>query len=204
MSRKIIIFSAIFTVLFFILPAKLSATQHIGNYGCAPCHVPHNAVGTEDDKVDVPLWSGQATSSTFDLYESDTLDTSPEQPTGSSSLCLSCHDGTDPVIGEDIIFTLPDGSTISIPRPTNFGTDLRKMHPISIDYTEIASHDDFKEVDDVAPEYLRGKNDVHRVECASCHDVHDNEGSGFYLLRDGHIYQDSPNGGDLCKECHIK
>mgnify|MGYP003572056750 CR=1 FL=1 len=207
-----------------LLVPSMAFAAHTTYHGCAPCHTPHNAVGAADDKVDVPLWSGQSSANTFTLYESPSLDTTPEQPTGSSTLCLSCHDGTsahtwegsrdraDGSTGDWWFDTTGDGNgdteppsdgSIPVgarPKDSNMGTDLRDMHPISIDYTPVDGTDGFKASGDVTAGYLRGKNGTIRVECASCHDIHDD--TAEHSLRDGHTYEDAYGGGALCQECH--
>ena len=208
--RQAALFLSIALVLLVISTASF-AGQHILNHGCKPCHVPHHA-GSEPE-MDVPLWSGNATTVTFTMYSSSTMDaTQPTGPTGSSKLCLSCHDGTDPVVGEMHNVPLPGGGTIQVPRQSNFQNDLSRNHPVSIDYEETIANDSaFKPVASVTTGYLRqGEDGKYYVQCASCHDVHDQEGVGFSLLR-GHAWYDGgepwgdgSTGGDLCLECHIK
>jgi hypothetical protein len=206
-----------------LLVPGVAFASHTTYHGCAPCHTPHNAVGVDDDKVDVPLWSGQATSTTFTLYDSESLDTTPEQPTGSSALCLSCHDGSSShtwvgsYVGGEWMYDTdgdgigdtpanPDGSAPgnAIPKDSNFGNDLSHTHPVSIDYLVVENEDDFKLSGDVTSGYLRGKNGLRRVECASCHEVHEDNAATEHALRDGHTYEDAFGGGALCQECHLK
>ena len=61
---------------------------------CVFCHVPHGA--TVSPLSDTPLWSRTLPSQTYTTYASTTmkLGYSLFQPSGSSRLCLSCHDGT--------------------------------------------------------------------------------------------------------------
>ena len=54
---------------------------------CIFCHTPHNARPTRS------LWNRELPGITYRLYESSTLKAQVTQPTGSSRLCLSCHDG---------------------------------------------------------------------------------------------------------------
>ena len=56
---------------------------------CVFCHTPHNA------RPDIPyLWNRQDPAGPYIPYYSSTLKASVGQPTGTSRLCLSCHDGT--------------------------------------------------------------------------------------------------------------
>ena len=62
-----------------------------GNEICVVCHTTHNADTTV---TEAPLWNHELTSQTFSMYSSPTMDAAQDaQPTGSSKLCLSCHDG---------------------------------------------------------------------------------------------------------------
>src|ERR1035437_7603313 len=54
---------------------------------CLFCHTAHNS------KPLSPLWNRNDPGSTYTLYGSSTMKALPGQPSGSSILCLSCHDG---------------------------------------------------------------------------------------------------------------
>src|SRR5437879_5236460 len=54
---------------------------------CIFCHAPHNASPIQ------PVWNRNMPVSAYTVYTSNSLDAVPGQPTGSSKLCLSCHDG---------------------------------------------------------------------------------------------------------------
>jgi len=159
---------------------------------CIVCHTPHNA---DTSVSDAPLWNHAVTAATFSLYSSPTFDSGPAvQPAGASKLCLSCHDGTIAVdsfggaTGTDFI---GGGALI--------GTDLSDDHPVSFTYvTEVGLYDPT-----TAPSGLPGGTTVAadmlfagQVECASCHDVHD-DSNGEFLRK--------PNDGSaLCLTCHDK
>ncbi|MCC7204740.1 MAG: hypothetical protein IT441_06645, partial [Phycisphaeraceae bacterium] len=55
---------------------------------CIFCHTPHAA------SPRAPLWNREDPGTYYQTYESTTLKAEVGQPTGSSRLCLSCHDGT--------------------------------------------------------------------------------------------------------------
>ena len=99
---------------------------------CIFCHTPHHSSDV------MPLWSRKMSSAIYNLYASNTLVGKPGQPTGSSRLCLSCHDGT---IAIGMIFNMPNeismagGVSTLPPGPTNLETDLSDDHPISFAYT---------------------------------------------------------------------
>ena len=165
---------------------------------CAPCHVPHNADMTV---VNAPLWSHEVTTQTFVLYSSPTFDGSSTagQPSGTSKLCLSCHDGT---IALDN-FAGFVGGTNYIQDPYNLGTDLSDSHPISFTYdTTLATADGGLFDPSTHNSGLGGTiaDDLlhqNKLECSSCHDVHDEAGVGFLLVK-------SNAGSALCLTCHDK
>ena len=63
---------------------RASSEQEI----CIFCHTPHNAAPIQ------PLWNRNVPVNAYTVYSSNSLVAVPGQPTGSSKLCLSCHDGT--------------------------------------------------------------------------------------------------------------
>jgi hypothetical protein len=66
-------------------PVKATVLTEI----CVFCHTPHNA------NPAVPLWNQTLSSGvTYLPYTSTTLKATVGLPTGSSKLCLACHDGT--------------------------------------------------------------------------------------------------------------
>ncbi|MBN1223272.1 MAG: cytochrome C [Candidatus Aminicenantes bacterium] len=166
-----------------------------GGQICVVCHTPHNADLTINDS---PLWNHEVTTATYTLYSSSTLDATPGQPGGYSKLCLSCHDGTvalDSFGGET-------GST-NISGNALFGTDLSNDHPISITYdTSLASTDGELYDPTTASSGLGGTIDADmlfasKMECASCHDVHNKPGIEKLLLK-------SNAASALCLTCHSK
>ncbi len=74
------------------------------------------------------------------------------------------------------------------------GTDLSNDHPISMTYPEPAQDPDFKTPAEVGSGGLKLFN--NKVECSSCHDVHDPAITPF--LRKSNITS------ALCSTCHIK
>ena len=95
---------------------------------CLYCHAPHSGVGTPN----WALWSQTLSMQTYTAYSSTTLKNAPLQPAlgGSSSLCLSCHDGTV-AVGQ----TQPYGPftmTGSMNPSDMFGSGLQGSHPFSL------------------------------------------------------------------------
>jgi hypothetical protein len=96
---------------------------------CIFCHAPHNA-----ESVGI-LWNRQDPTVIYDTYQSTTVQTSIGQPTGTSRMCLSCHDGT---IALGAVSSR--ASNIAMTQqfldsgPAALTTDLRDDHPISFVY----------------------------------------------------------------------
>ena len=165
---------------------------------CGVCHTPHNA-----DPSQPVLWNHVVTSASFTPYASGgSMDSTPGAPAGVSILCLSCHDGT--VAVED--FGGTTGGSDFISGNENLGTDLSNDHPISIQYDTALAFADTELFDPataasglggtIASDLLFGAlND--QMECASCHDVHDDTFSPFLVTS-------NYPGSTLCLTCHDK
>ena len=172
---------------------NFSSKAWSGGQMCAICHTPHNS-----QTAVVPLWNHGATTASFTLYSSPTFKASTTQPTGASRACLSCHDGT---VALDT-FGGKTGTTLLAGR-TLLGNDLSNDHPISFIYdsalaVSVAGLRD----PSAAPSGLGGTirdnllfND--RLECASCHDVHNSYNQASLLVK-------SNAGSALCLTCHAK
>jgi len=182
-----------------------SDTGWAGGQICIVCHTPHNGA----TQVVGPLWNHAISSQTYLVYDSPTITRKPEQPQpGSiSRLCLSCHDGT---IALDS-FGGKTGATTMDPESTAMlGADLRNDHPIGIAWNHdapatspnvaknecIVCHDNFLPTKATAGKELKFFNG--KVECASCHDVHNSRVMDVKLLR-------KPlQNSQLCQHCHFK
>lgn len=180
----------IFTGLF--MSAVATALSHSDLFGCDGCHEPHDA----QILPGVPLWNGNETTTTFTMYSSATFQgTIDGQPSGSSKLCLSCHDGANP----DFTWLAPEHT---------FGSDeLANSHPISFVYDSALAALDGALKDPSEASTLGGTiyDDLldpdSKVQCNSCHDVH-TSGVGDKQLR-GYDYG-SQHGPQLCRMCHMK
>ena len=172
------------------------------NRGCGVCHTTHQSISI----TSAPLWNHEATVvAGYSLYDSPTFDGSSTitDPGASSRLCLSCHDGT--VALENF-----GGNTSG----TNFidassriggvaGNDLSTEHPISFDYTDAHAISDgglFPPTTTMSGLGNSIDNDMlfnNRMECASCHDVHNRFGVQ-------HLLKMSNVNSELCLTCHNK
>lgn len=182
--------------------AGVIGTVHdVNNNGCKSCHAPHNGAvatgGTNQGSGQILLWDRDFTTQTFGTYSSPTLNnttaeigtTTPAatEPRLYSFLCMSCHDGvtTPTLIGPT--------STRAVGNPTNsFG--LQNDHPVNMNFdptqdTGLASLASVT----TAGLVLYGASNT--VQCASCHNPHNDTNSPF--LRRSNV-----NSG-LCLTCHL-
>lgn len=179
------------TLLLALVTALLISTAvwaaH-SDHGCDSCHTPHHG----DTLGGVPLWSGKASTATFTVYTSSSLNAAVGQPDGASKLCLACHDGTNPAY-----------SWMAAER--KIGTNLTTSHPVSFVYdSALASTDGFLKDPSaasslggtIAQDLLEGG----KMQCSSCHDVH-TSGIGENLLRGHDFTHGDPS---LCRMCHVK
>lgn len=172
-------------------PGPIRATQE--REVCAFCHTPHHAIS------DTPLWNHTLSTATYTLYDSSTVKAQINQPTGSSKLCLSCHDGTvalGMVENRPLPIEMQGGVVFMPPGRSNLDKDLSDDHPISFTYdTELAS--DNAELRDPATLTGRARPDHNgQMQCTSCHDPHDNR-YGRFLVMDNFA-------SALCVSCHNK
>jgi predicted CXXCH cytochrome family protein len=165
---------------------------------CKFCHTPHNAQASQL----APLWNhGTTPTAVYNLYgeggSSSTFNASStiSQLTGASKACMSCHDGT---VAMDTFGT--QTGTHKMGGKSNLGTDLRNDHPVSFTYDAALATTDGHLAVPVSASFVDAGRKVplfnSKLECASCHDVHDDSNSPF--LRKNNV------GSALCLSCHIK
>ncbi len=158
---------------------------------CGFCHTPHRGTG------ETPLWNHAMSTASYIPYSSSTIRATIGQPTGSSKLCLSCHDGTvalGMVASRASAIQMQGGVTTMPPGPGNLGTDLSDDHPISFRYDSalVAANGQLRD-----PSALTDKvrlDHDQQLQCTSCHDPHDNR-FGKFLVKDN-------SASALCVECH--
>jgi predicted CXXCH cytochrome family protein len=163
---------------------------------CVVCHTPHHANATVTDS---PLWNHEVTTANFTPYTSASLDAQVGQPDGVSKLCLSCHDGT---VALDNFGGRTNG-TVYVTGDELIGTDLSNDHPVSFTYDDnLAAADGGLNPPSTTDSGLGStiQNDMlfgDKLECASCHDVHNGSGQSKLLVK-------SNSGSALCLTCHAK
>jgi predicted CXXCH cytochrome family protein len=182
-----------------------SAETWAGGEICVVCHTPHSAISN-----DGPIWNRASYTATgFTMYPSGgtiqgAIDTAP---TGTSVLCLSCHDGTVAIDS----FGGAAGTVFigSINADALLDKDLSDDHPVSIVYSPGLDSElnatstavTFGNADTGTVQDLLDTGD--KVQCSSCHDVHNTQSATGepYLLR---VDNTGASGSDLCLACHGK
>jgi predicted CXXCH cytochrome family protein len=176
---------------------NLSATGHGINAAeethiCIFCHTPHVA------NPAAPHWNRPSHGAIYKPYNSSTAKATFGQPTGSSKLCLSCHDGT--VALGMVISQAPiqfAGGLKKMPRGrSNLETDLSNDHPISFVYDSGLAALNGELNDPGALDRAVRLDSGGMMQCVTCHDPHDDL-FGQFLVKNN-------TGSALCLECHNK
>jgi len=155
---------------------------------CVFCHTPHNAKPTRG------LWNRALPGVTYTLYQSSTLQAHPDQPTGSSRLCLSCHDG---LLALGNVRVPTPGSHFSLGPLTgssSLGTDLSDDHPISFQYDNTLAARQGELADPLSLASPIRLDENQQLQCSTCHDPHENSHPSFLRVDD--------RFGNLCTTCH--
>lgn len=178
------------------LPSGASVYSQ-GSLGCTFCHAPHSGLGGIS-----PLWNQQYSNASYSPYTSSTyVEQGNTKPTlgVTSSLCLSCHDGTVGVGQSAAYGPLPMvGSMNSM---DSFGTTLTGSHPFSL-VLPIKDSPDLvaslvgqgKTADPTGAVKLINGN----IECTSCHSPHV---QGIDRVAQKFLVRDSSNA-QMCLACH--
>jgi predicted CXXCH cytochrome family protein len=166
-------------------PGTVKTTQPTGL--CLFCHTPHSANPTRS------LWNRDLPGVTYQLYASSTLKALLNQPSGTSRLCLSCHDGT---LALGNLRVPPQGGQLTLGPLTGeavLGTDLSDDHPISFTYdgTLAVTRGQLADPSSLPPAIHL---DSQQLQCTSCHNPHEDRRAKF--LRMDNRY------GALCTACH--
>jgi hypothetical protein len=168
-----------------------------GSLGCTFCHAPHSGLGGI-----TPLWNQKLSTRTYTPYTSTTyVEQGKTQPTLgiTSSLCLSCHDGTVGVGQSAAYGTLP--TTGSLNSTDSFGTTLTGSHPFSLvlpmkDAPNLVASLVSKGITadpTGAVKLVKGN-----IECTSCHSPHV---QGTDKIAQNFLVRNSSNG-QMCLACH--
>lgn len=198
---------------------------------CRVCHVPHDHSRNWELFSNGLLWNHQLSAETYQMYTEEGA-TNPvfasfidgafdNEPTGIAKLCLGCHDGSvgidqfdlnsgaagsdtgDATVFIEDHFQMPGAN---VPR-INGDLNMTGMHPLSIVYDEIADPGLHPKTNAMGSgtiqDVLEPTSAGFKVQCSSCHDVHDGVGEAVpdtHLLR---VSNETPPSG-LCLTCHNK
>jgi len=180
---------------------------------CVFCHTPHQAAPA------APLWNHtQTATASYGVYASPSLEATDISDIGSgsddvSNLCMSCHDGTlgvnelgNPANDTGANPTMGSGTELDASGrllatvPGNMGTTLSDDHPVNFTYDAALATADGELATPVSASYVDAAQTVPlfggKVQCASCHDPHDNTNEPFLTATNA--------GSLLCSTCHLK
>jgi predicted CXXCH cytochrome family protein len=171
---------------------------------CVFCHTPHNSSPA------VQLWNRPASSVTYTTYGSSTFQSgqtsgtfntmpgrSAGQPTGSSRLCLSCHDGTIALGATLNNGTIAMSSGTFVPATASVGTDLSNDHPVS--FARVGTNTEV--VDPPPSDPVTLESGTSYVQCVSCHDAH-SERAGDAVTGKFLVKSNARSG--VCTTCHSR
>jgi hypothetical protein len=148
-----------------------------------------------------PLWNQTLSTQSYTLYTSTTYKQQGKQPTlgRSSSLCLSCHDGTVAVGQSAVYGKIPTAGSMN--NMDVLTTNLSGSHPFSLvkplqDAPDMAASLVSQGV--TADPTQAVKLIAGNVECISCHNAHV---QGIDTIAQRFLVRDSSNG-QMCLACH--
>lgn len=177
-------------------------TDPRGRQICIFCHTPHHA------SSEGPLWNRNASARTFKNFSSATLiidDAAMKdfadygQPTGSSRLCLSCHDGVTAI---GALFSTPGNIPMFNDKDSIGYETYSSHHPVSFKYNLSV----IGELNKIKPVEFKWDNSkgvkldkADRVQCTSCHDPHQDKSD---VADSTHPFWVTNNYQNVCMSCH--
>jgi predicted CXXCH cytochrome family protein len=169
-------------------PGAVRTTTPAGT--CVFCHTPHSANATR------ALWNRALPGVTYQLYASSTTKATLNQPTGSSRLCLSCHDG---ILALETLKVPPKGAALTSLGPLTgssvLGTNLSDNHPISFVYDSALASRRGNLADPLSLPATVRLDESRQLQCTTCHDPHESRRAKFLRVDNGN--------GLLCTSCHL-
>ncbi len=211
-------------------PGTLKATSE--SRVCVFCHTPHGSTVAPN----APLWNRTLSTAVYTEYSSDSFDGAATigQPSGSSKLCLSCHDGAlvigdvnfaNGVLGANIPMqgTDGDGTFTSVDELTGFtrklGVNLGNDHPISFTYNTTLAATDGELYDPAIAGHIGNRVkgqpkaavplEDNQVQCITCHNPHTIDDKFLRLNRTQAVSHGTdgvfdPANDIVCLACHNK
>ena len=180
-----------------------SGTNNTNAQVCIYCHAPHNNLSA----AGALLWNRAASTATYIAYSSPSMNGAPTATSmgPTSKVCLSCHDGA---IAVDSYGTFTGATKAS--GAVKIGPDLSNDHPIGFTYDAalVTLDPGLKAITSNAliGNQTSGTIDTKmlfggKVECASCHDVH-NSLAGTAVQ--DKLLRITSAASAICRTCHIK
>ncbi len=155
---------------------------------CVFCHTPHRSANP------LALWNRELPPKSYNLYTSSTLEATLNQPTGTSRLCLSCHDGTTALGNLRVPPRNGDSKLGPLTGRAALGTDLSDDHPISFVYDATLASRKGQLEDPAQLAHPLPLDKSGQLQCSTCHEPHDNQYRKFLRIDD--------RAGVLCTTCH--
>jgi len=191
-----------------------SGGAYSGGLGCTACHAPHSGLPGGPIAGVTALWNQQLSQQTYTPYTSATYynansklgNKGNTQPTlgVTSSLCLSCHDGTV-AIGQTAAYGQIPVGTSKMPGMSKLGNngDLSASHPFSLilpmqDSPDLVANFASSGVTQSGTACPSVKLVNGNMECTSCHDPHI---QGTDPVAQNFLLCDS-SSGKMCLTCH--
>ena len=176
--------------------------------GLTPCNFCHAVHRSNNSFAGAPLWNRQnLPAAAWTMYDQTSLTggSVDATPNAASLTCLACHEGSAALgalfsTGGTNVLTGGTMTAIDPIASRNFviGRDLSNDHPVSFPYVGIGGNS-FPSITssgtaaaNVSGLPLYGAS-FNRMECATCHDPHNNDNGRF--LR-------QPSAG-ICAVCHV-
>jgi len=177
--------------------ASGSSVNAPGSLGCTFCHAPHSGLGGV-----TPLWNQTLSTQTYTPYTSTTYKQQGSSTLvmgKSSSLCLSCHDGTVAVGQTAVYGKIPVTGTMN--NQNVLGTNLSGSHPFSLvlpikDAPDLVASIVAQGATADPTQAVKLVNG--NVECTSCHNPHT---QAIDKVAQNFLVKDS-SSGQMCMACH--
>jgi predicted CXXCH cytochrome family protein len=189
----------------------LRAVGNTGDY-CKTCHVAHGSSTTNFGLI----WNHSLSTATYSVW--NTIDmpdykggpTSVLSSTGSSSLCLSCHDGT---VARNVLISNAGAADTTydaglLTGNASLTADLKNDHPVGFVYATSVTAKNAQSAGNLATatvvtttgglKLFGATADTGTMECGTCHDVH---GAWSLTVRDFLRKQNTASA--LCITCHL-
>jgi len=194
---------------------------------CRVCHIPHDHGRTAAYMSTGLLWNRDlSTVTSWTPYDSGSLELPATSPDGLSLACLGCHDGLTSisafdlhsagngggdtlgpnVIGSSGAYAAAAFNAIRFGDGTATTNDITSNHPISVVYDSSVGtgmNDETSTAFDTGRVIEDRLDAAGKVQCSSCHDVHNNSVANEYLLRLP-VIDGGSGGSQLCLACHNK